>query len=203
MRWWFAVGYTIALSTFLPGRLSATKSCNCFVNHPQEMLCNADFAFVGTVLMSEDKGEAFVYDVEISDGLVFKGMSYIEEGTKLIKVYTPYGTKLCGRTSLHAETYLFTGDFLEGIFEMTYCNWVQLWDEITIQQKEFLARLDYLKHCKTCTIYGVKSSLKPKIAGNTFRLCLECGQQKAASSIQWLPVKSNTKTARRPTASVT
>lgn len=48
--------------------------------------------------------------------------------------------------------FLPKGDFLEGIFEMTYCNWVQLWDEITIQQKEFLARLDYLKHCKTCTV---------------------------------------------------
>lgn len=56
--------------------------------------------------------DVFVYEVELFDDKVFKGLSYIGVGNENIAIYTPYAGRLCGRSNLlKDETYLFTGQF--------------------------------------------------------------------------------------------
>lgn len=56
--------------------------------------------------------DVFVYEVELFDDKVFKGLSYIGVGNENIAIYTPYDGRLCGRSNLlKDETYLFTGQF--------------------------------------------------------------------------------------------
>lgn len=138
-----------------------TQRCDCFVDHPQQMFCEADYAFVGTVVSSKDLTDFFKYYVSISGDRIYEGRDYFEKGETIVPVYTPYGPSLCGRPNLEiGKEYLITGGYLEKKLVMTLCNWVEAWEDVTVQQKSFLKDKNYLDHCHSCEIIGVKNALQ-------------------------------------------
>lgn len=138
----------------------ARDTCMCPVKHPQQRFCEAHFAFVATVKGSEVIDKFMVYDMKVSLGKVFKGEEFVDRASDYTKLFTSYGSSLCGRPNLvYDKKYLITGEIKDGLLQMTFCNWVTEWENVTPAQVKYLKRGTYADQCN-CTIAGAWSSLR-------------------------------------------
>lgn len=132
--------------------------CNCPVQHPQQKFCEADFVFVATVRGSVVEGGLMIYQMKVSREKVFKGEDLIDRGQTHIDLYTPYNGKLCGRLNLvYLEKYLISGEVVDGRMQMSFCNWVTEWENISPQQQKYLKKGTYGRQCGDCSVKGVFS----------------------------------------------
>lgn len=110
----------------------------CFIGHPQEEICSADFAFRATVIQQFGRYRP-QYLVEVDYN--FKGRA----GNEVI-LYTK--RKDARRLDLRVGTrYLFTGRIDEGRMVISSCNWIQEWDSIDQCVQDNLLRGVYTRNC--------------------------------------------------------
>lgn len=148
--------------------ITVSEACKCAVVHPQTSFCTADFAIKAEVLKETvDNSTRFgsrVYKLKILK--FFKGASEISrtKGSRRasrkrkVRAYTPLEGPACGIQLERSKTYLLLGYLRENKLSLRRCQWHQLWEDITRQQRRGLKRL-YGRNCD-CRIE--KSCLKPE-----------------------------------------
>ncbi|XP_059384894.1 metalloproteinase inhibitor 2-like [Carassius carassius] len=146
---------TLGLLILLSARLNeqVSEGCSCLPAHPQQMFCRSEI-----VMRAEVTGEnihinksnlvvgSTIIQYEIQVIKVFKGFDRIK-GVQ--HVYTNEESSLCG-TSLDRGQYLLSGIIMsDGIF-LTMCDYVRLWDGLSLMEKKNF-KYRYLMGCN-CTI---------------------------------------------------
>ncbi|XP_059393648.1 metalloproteinase inhibitor 4-like [Carassius carassius] len=144
---------TLALLFFFSVALKEVQACSCAPGHPQELFCMSDI-----VMQAKVTGEKIIHNNENLPGMgkivyeiqvieVFKGFDKINE---IQHVYTNEMSSICG-VRLAFGQYLLSGSILAEGFFISMCDYLELWDKLSLMQKENL-KYRYLKGCN-CTIF--------------------------------------------------
>lgn len=173
MTMWIPLSLVVLMWTAMG---EADEQCLCSqVRHRQEVLCNADFAYrvrIHNAGFTTAPGEPYErmhfypywkYEVEILE--TFKAAPHLQSLRKggMAEFFTPM-TSLCGLMALYdngLDDYLFTGYVKQGKNEYNYmaitiCTWVELWSDLTREQKKGLK--GSYNNCN-CTIYPTSGRL--------------------------------------------
>uniref|UniRef100_A0A671K6N1 Metalloproteinase inhibitor 4 n=1 Tax=Sinocyclocheilus anshuiensis TaxID=1608454 RepID=A0A671K6N1_9TELE len=143
---------TLALLFFFSVALKEVKGCSCAPGHPQQLFCMSDI-----VMQAEVTGEKIIHSGGIIPGMgkiqykiqvieVFKGFDRINE---IQHVYTHEMSSMCG-TKLGRGQYLLSGSITPEGFFVSMCDYLELWNKLSLMQKENL-KYRYLMGC-TCMI---------------------------------------------------
>ena len=117
--------------------------CACSDRHPQTHFCDSNFAAIVIVrksLRSNDKEIA--YEVEVNK--IFKATRDARTALKRkgALLWSPSSIAMCGRSTLISkETYLVTGEMMNGKLYISLCNFVQPWSEVNPRQREGFQKL--------------------------------------------------------------
>ncbi|XP_043107545.1 metalloproteinase inhibitor 4-like [Puntigrus tetrazona] len=144
---------TLALLFFSSVALNGqVEACSCAPGHPQQLFCMSDI-----VMRAEVTGEKIIPSDENIPGMgriqyeiqvikVFKGFDRINE---IKHVYTNEMSSMCGTRLGHGQ-YLLSGSITPEGFFVSMCDYLELWDKLSMMQKENL-KYRYLMGC-TCMI---------------------------------------------------
>ncbi|XP_050978999.1 metalloproteinase inhibitor 4 [Labeo rohita] len=141
---------TLALLFFLSVGLNeqVVEGCSCAPGHPQQLFCMSDI-----VMRAEVTGEKIIHSDEHIPGMgkiqyeiqvikVFKGFDKIKE---IQHVYTNEMSSMCG-IRLGSGQYLLSGSITPEGFFVSMCDYLELWDRLSLMQKNNL-KYRYLMGC--------------------------------------------------------
>uniref|UniRef100_A0A672L9T7 TIMP metallopeptidase inhibitor 4 n=1 Tax=Sinocyclocheilus grahami TaxID=75366 RepID=A0A672L9T7_SINGR len=133
---------TLALLFFFSVVLKEVKGCSCAPGHPQQLFCMSD---IGT----SNKPQFMLFYFHSFAKVkcrVFKGFDRINE---IQHVYTHEMSSMCGTRLGHGQ-YLLSGKSIRDGFFVSMCDYLELWDKLSLMQKQNL-KYRYLMGC-TCMI---------------------------------------------------
>ncbi|KAK2874562.1 hypothetical protein Q8A67_021715 [Cirrhinus molitorella] len=145
---------TLALLFFFSVGLNqqVAEGCSCAPGHPQQLFCMSDI-----VMRAEVTAEKIIPDIENIPGMgkiqyeiqvieMFKGFDRIKD---IQHVYTNEMSSMCGIRLGHGQ-YLLSGSITPEGFFVSMCDFLELWDRLSLMQKNNL-KYRYLTGCN-CTI---------------------------------------------------
>ncbi|KAJ8317537.1 hypothetical protein KUTeg_005441 [Tegillarca granosa] len=97
------------------------NACRCMVGHPQQEICDRDFAMKAKILTNK-----IVLDtVPYARRLTVKGRS-----GDTVTLYTYHQGSLCGADLTIGKTYVITGKFVENRRYISTCYWIEEWNSV-------------------------------------------------------------------------
>lgn len=155
----------------------AADECGCPVYHPQQAMCNSDFAFMVSVETGEESPlpyqpeERYVqthykYNVTVYQVLMPESLSYLEGDNVMMWTLNNW----CGLLTLeYMEEYVISGTFEyvenpdtgeeEPVLMASRCEFHKKLTTITDLQMKGLTS-EYRKHCDQCQISGVQGTVE-------------------------------------------
>ncbi|KAI1287394.1 Metalloproteinase inhibitor 3 [Halotydeus destructor] len=135
-----AVLVTLSLTT------SSVDSCSCFVSHPQDHYCSADYvAVINVKRQGKIQRNMASYFVKVKR--VFKMTPEAQKALNIGTVYTGLDEASCGRKFELNTRYLITGRVIGEKVWVSLCNFVQEWSSLTAKQRKGFRRL-YSQGCQ-------------------------------------------------------